>query len=89
MNSLAVIFKKPKKMEKIGDFGLFESLWSLNPSLAEYPVRGEKLWVKSLVLLLNVWDEAVRGTQQALLQVLQILRNACTNPPYTFSFTSL
>ena len=38
INSLAVIFEKPKKMLKIADFALLESLWSLSGSFARHPV---------------------------------------------------
>ena len=45
MNSLAVIFEKPKKMRKIADFANFEPLWSLNESFAGHAVWGKMLGI--------------------------------------------
>ena len=43
MNSLAVIFEKPKKMPKIADFAHFEPLWNLNANFAGHPVCSKML----------------------------------------------
>ena len=47
MNSLAVLFEKPKKLPKIADFAYLEPLWSLITNFSGHPVCGKMLGIQS------------------------------------------